>query len=71
MSDPTRIDAGMKDELRIEIVFNPSTRAIQINGNVADPILFNYLMGEAIQTHSRRQMKIRAEMNSRRITVPQ
>ena len=70
--DPTRIDAGLtKDDLHIEIIINPSTKSISIKENVNDPILFQYLMGQALQTYSQRQMKIRAEMNSRRITVPQ
>jgi hypothetical protein len=72
MSDPTRIDAGIsKDDLHIEIIVNPTNKSISIKENVNDPILFQYLMGQALQTYSQRQMKIRAEMNSRRITVPQ
>lgn len=70
--DPTRIDGGTDPkEVRIEIVINPTTRQLSIRENVNDPILFNVIMGQAIQTYSQRQMKIRAEMNSRRITVPQ
>ncbi len=61
MSDPTRIDAG-KHDLRIEIVINPLTKTVSITENVHDPILFAYLLGQALQTYSQRQMTRKAAL---------
>lgn len=63
MSDPTRIDAG-KHDLRIEIVVNPVLKTVSITENVHDPILFNYVMGQALQTYSQRQMAKKAALES-------
>lgn len=61
MSDPTRIDAG-KNDLRIEIVINPLAKTVSITENVHDPILFAYLLGQALQTYSQRQMTRKAAL---------
>lgn len=61
MTDPTRIDAGLSaHDLKIEIIVNPVTKTVSITENVHDPILFAYLIGQALQTYSQRQMAARA-----------
>lgn len=57
MSNPTLLDAGIsKHDLKIEIVINPIAKTVSITENVHDPLLFAYLMGQALQTYSQRQM---------------
>jgi hypothetical protein len=74
MSNPTEKDNGQSlSDLRIEIVVNPVTKHIAITENVHDFLLFNYVMGQALQTYAQKQMedkrKLIQEARSRRLTV--
>jgi hypothetical protein len=58
-TNPTRADAGAVQDLLIEITINPATKTIAIKENVNDPILFAYLIGQALQTYATDKMNKR------------
>jgi hypothetical protein len=60
--DPTRIDAGHPEaDLEIHISVNARTKQISITGAVDDPVLFAFVMGQALLTHSQHQMELRRQ----------
>ena len=58
--DPTRTDAGHPEaDLEIHISLNARTKQISITGSVDDPVLFAFVLGQALLTHSQHQMEAR------------